>query len=435
MALVGGVGLGCGAAATPAEQTVPTASRVRAASTLPPPALRVAMDDVQERLSQVGLQPWDAVQSNGFISDGGRFVHPVELPAERCITLVALATRGVGDMDAALYSADGDMLAADAQPDSHPAIQVCGGDAAAQLYYVVHAYEGAGSFLMRAFEGPRAAFAGTAIELGGSPAIALTPRVAPSVQDEMDTVALGLSRRGFSPLRLPRRMVLDAGQRVRQGIQVEAGQCYTAAAFAFRGLSKVALRVFDEQGAEIASGGGERPVAQVQFCALKATHFSTETFAASGEGQVAMLLYHGNAHRVLTGPGLWLGRLRPTRQANAAKLGAFAKTHLPEAASIDNLREVGSGSLAPGQAVEHQLRIPAGGCYGLRVVADATLPEVLLSVRNTQGRYEPLPNGLVCESVPRPVVVRLVARGGYGAYSLAIRSGRALRKRPGAGGR
>ena len=78
------------------------------------------------------LEPLGAVASRdafgGFMSTGGRSTQRFELPAKSCMTLVAIAAQGVHDMDAAVYGPEGDLVAADSQPDAHPTIQLCAGE-------------------------------------------------------------------------------------------------------------------------------------------------------------------------------------------------------------------------------------------------------------------------------------------------------------------
>ena len=112
--------------------------------------------------------------------------------------MVAIASRGVHDMDAAVYSPEGELLAADSQPDAHPTIQVCSGEQEARLYYVVHIYEGAGAYLMVPFAGGSEQLEAGARVLGGRPA---TARLGERDEGDLDRVAAfrdGVMRRASS---------------------------------------------------------------------------------------------------------------------------------------------------------------------------------------------------------------------------------------------
>lgn len=380
------------------------------------------MADVERRLADVGLSIHFGMHLHGFIAHGGRMTRAVDVPAETCLTLVALSTEGVGDMDAALYTADGEVLAADAQPDAHPAIQICGGPDPVRLYYVVHAYSGAGSFLMEAFSGPRSAFERAAAELGGQPALASVPGVNPAVDDLIEDIAQGLRKRGFQPIEAPLKLAMEARQRVRVGLHVAPGRCYAVAAFGVDGIDNLELRILDQRGEPLALDTSALAQAEVQFCSREDAQFTAETYAVAGGGAAAMLLFQGNAHQVLPGAGLWLDKSGGLSRASGAR-ATVAKTVEPEptgtgARSSESATSARlTGVLAPGQVVEQRLRL-GPGCYELSTEADTSLVSLAAQWAPEGARMEPVPS--LCLRETRWVRLRLSALSGQGRYAAVV---------------
>src|SRR5262245_52005221 len=101
-----------------------------------PPALRKDLDVVSRTLERAGLRAsgrglW------GFMLAGSHATLPVTIDANSCVTVVARATHGARDVDAALYAADGRLLALDSGAGASPAVQACANEASAQAYYVI----------------------------------------------------------------------------------------------------------------------------------------------------------------------------------------------------------------------------------------------------------------------------------------------------------
>lgn len=378
------------------------------------------MANMERRLGAVGLSLHPGTHLHGFIAHGGRMTRAIDVPADTCLTLVALSTEGVGDMDAALYTADGEVLAADAQPDAHPAIQICGGSDPIRLYYVVHAYAGAGSFLMEGFSGPRSTVLRAARELGGQPALATVPGVEPAVEDLIEDLAQGLRKRGFQPIEAPLKLPLEARQRVRVGLHVAPGRCYAVAAFGVDGIDNLELRILDQHGDPLALDTSPLAQAEVQFCAREDAQFTAETYAVAGGGSAAMLLYQGNAHQVLPGAGLWLDKSGGLSQgsgthATVAKTVGSANTDDQSRSAHPSARV--TGALSPGQVVEQRLRLDRG-CYGLSTETAPSL--VALDVQWTPegGPMEREPH--LCIREARWVRLRLSALAGQGRYAAII---------------
>jgi hypothetical protein len=388
--------------------------------------LSVTMRGVAERLEPTGLKP-STLTLRSFVAAGDRHSFPLTLPAHTCATLVALASAAVADIDAALYAPDGELLGVDAQPDAHPTLQVCALDAPRLLYYVLHAYDGAGTVLMVGFVGPRDSVEAAARVLGGQPALA---RGSATEVDQLDRIASfsdAVRRRGFATRAAPLGVPLEAGQAVRVRIGVRAGSCYTAAGFAEAGLTALDLRVLDDEGSELGADHAGLDSAAAQFCTDRSADYAVELASRLGAGRAQLLLYEVEASALGGERGLWLGdEVRHTvmrQELDSVLAGTLAQ------ARSDGYGErvlEQRGRLGPGEVQEHALRLPAAGCS--RVVLQGGRGLGRLELRAHDGSGHELARAVgqggsarlhLCPPA-QELRVQVTALGGQGAYALLV---------------
>lgn len=288
------------------------------------PALRKELDRVSKALERAGWHPrgrglW------GFMLAGSHATLPVRISAGSCVTMVARATRGARDVDAALYSADGRLLALDSGTGSNPTVQACAGDSDAQAYYVVQFYDGDGSFVAIPYFGERKGLRRARAAVGGKPAFAEIVDAPEVAEEPISALAEGLRKRGYSAVGEPRQFAIAEGERVRATLPVEAGQCYTVASFGGPGVQELRLRLLDERGDVVSEADEAMPRAAAQLCARATAPYSIEAEAALGGGEVLLLTYQVDVLTAGGDAGLWLGN-RPDRQIRPA---AKQPTELP----------------------------------------------------------------------------------------------------------
>ena len=138
-------------------------------------------------------------------------------------------------MDAALYSADGDVLASTRSPTRIRRSRSAPAHEPRTLYYALQVYEGAGTFLMAGFIGQQSTLDGAAKLLGARPTVARLGYSEPDGPGRVAAFRDGLQRRGFSRCRR-RCACRSLDQHIRAALAVEPGECYTAAGFALDGL-------------------------------------------------------------------------------------------------------------------------------------------------------------------------------------------------------
>jgi hypothetical protein len=278
-----------------------------------PPELLKSMEQLARSLREQGYAAGKHSYA-GFLLSGEHVTLSVPIAANTCVTLVALATEHVRDLDAALYAADGELLGSDTESNARPAIQACTAEAA-QAYYVMQLYEGSGSFLVVPFYGPRAKLAAAAAAVGGRVTFADMVPHRELADDPLRSLTDGLRKRGYEPVGPDRSFPIVQGERVRLTLPVESGSCYTLAAFGTAGIREIALRAMDEHGADLSVADEGQPQAATQLCAEQNAEYSLESLARAGQGQVTVLVYRTDVITAGGEAGLWLGK----RSAHAAR--------------------------------------------------------------------------------------------------------------------
>jgi len=413
---------GCGGASPiVSDQLRPLRTLTDNASGSGDDSLESRMTSLAEQLENAGLSR-GRIWQRGFVPSGARETLRLELPADTCATIVAMASSGIRDVDATLYLPDGTLVAQDNQPDSHPTLQVCAEGTGRYFYYTLHAYEGAGAFLVASFLSDHTLFARAAAVIGGRPGQVEVAALSPEEQ-AVEAFGEGVGRRGFAPAKDPTRVVLAAAQSVRVPIEVEVAHCYTVAAFALDGLEDINLRVIDDEGNEVADDVTDSREAATQFCVDRAGQFSAEVVAKRGAGVSVVAVYAGAESEVGGNGGLWLGarsvdRLSSRTLEESLREDAAQAMRVGYSAATVRAR----GSLVTGEATEHQVLFKARACTRIAAVGGVGAGVMRLDVRQTTGNL--VPHRIdearveVCTPVASEGQVLVTSRRGYGDYAV-----------------
>lgn len=388
-------------------------------------ALSVRMRELATRLAGAGLTP-GPLDGRGFLAGGGVDTVGLDVPAHSCLTIVALSSTGVRDLDATLFSPEGDTLAEDVEPDPHPTIQVCGGDAPRRVYYSLRAYEGAGAYLFASFAGPRAGFDAAAGVIGGRPGVAGVTQEEVEDDSRQREFANGVARRGFEPGRDATDVRLVSGQAVRVPLSVRGARCYTVAGFPAGGVANVDLRVLDDLGNEVARDVARTPDASVQFCVEQDADWSVEVRSVAGAGAARVAFYEAPVATVGGSSGLWLGeRTSASRWSDPLARAVATALEQARATGWPAPREVTHGRLLQGEAVAHELTLASGRCSLVVVTGGRGLGQLAVRVVDPQGRTlarrEESSQSVaarVCTASALRVRVEVVARRGAGDWAL-----------------
>ncbi|MFI5309365.1 MAG: hypothetical protein ACHQ53_18565 [Polyangiales bacterium] len=390
-------------------------------------ALSKNMRAIAGQLGGVGLTPGQEA-FRGFLTAGARATHRLTLPAHSCVALIAIASGGVHDMDAALYSPDGDVLAVDSQPDAHPTIQVCTGAEAHTLYYALQVYEGAGSFLMAGFLGQQTTLDAASKLIGARPAVARLGNAEPDGPGRVASLREGLQRRGFQQLQAPLQVQMTEDQSVRVALPVEPGQCYTAAGFGLDGLQNVDLRVLDEEGVEVGRDRSTEQDAGVQFCADRRAEFAAELHDVAGAGNALLLLFRVDAASIGGASGLWLGE-RPLAAASTAPLFELVAEVTSRAArdGFKQGRTLRQGRITRGEVVAEPLALREGRCARVHAVGGPGMRGLELRAVDAGGRTVAYAEGAVdttyvhvCAASARELSLEVHAAAGSGPFALTV---------------
>jgi hypothetical protein len=373
---------------------------------------------------------------NGFLASRESAVHEVVVPGGTCTTFTALATDGIRDLDAELHHPSGETLAVDAAADAHPTLQVCAQEGAARPFALrVVNFNGHGAYRILAFPSTEAALSAIAGALGGTPGRVRDRAADPTaarVHERVDTA----TRRGFTALEEPREITLASAQAVWVPLPLRTGQCLLAFVLPEDGLERVAARLLDGDGTELARSDDTAPEAALQFCATQARELVLVLAARQGAGTARVLTFTAPAARLGGGAYLWFGQTA-SRLAGAAETGTgprdcatLARGALAQAEASGFRAALAPRCIDLARGEVERIRIPvdAGHCLRLELVAGSGVarPGLALTVDGSP-LAEHVGPGLgapaivhACSATAREVEATVVARSGSGALGLVV---------------
>jgi hypothetical protein len=361
----------------------------------------VALADALARVEGYRVEP---ALDRGFLAPGARALLPITLEPLTCTAIVAVASPSVADLDAALYTPDGAVLAEDDASDPRPIVRMCTGKQRLSAYLALYAFQGTGSYAAVRMTRPRKESDPVPVaddDVSGSP--------------EFLELVRALHNRGYQDEGPSTRLPLVSGSALRLAAKVVAGQCYSMVADG----EALHLRLFDDEGFEVAQGVGEKGPAALQYCASRSGEFALE-LSARGATRVAQLARFRAAQAAVGGArGAWLGEPVPTPDAEPQ----------PGAAGPPRQCRGPSQSLAKQIALSqgHVLELPlarVGGCALVVAQLHQGLTRLTLRAENAQGAElasQEVRGGSgslqVCAATPGSRVM-VIARAGFGAVSV-----------------
>ncbi|HEY6881688.1 MAG TPA: hypothetical protein VI299_26860 [Polyangiales bacterium] len=375
-----------------------------------------------------------ALLERGFLPPSGRVAFPVHIAASECAMFVALATASMADLDASLYTAEGAALIEDDSTGSRPALTFCASAAhAVDAYFTLHAYQGAGAFVVAQFTRPLRADDDLRTANG-----------------ELMTTALGelaqtLHDRGFEDAAPRVSLPLGDARPVRMAVNVAAGECYTLAAEGGEGVAELGLRLVDAEGGELALGVGEAQpghaqLAALQYCADRRAELALEVVARKGRGFAKVARFRATQALVGGVRALWLGEPSPSERAwqpaasdkavpvtkdeASARAAAESRVPLPKPHAKGAPGE--RIALRQGQLVELAPRAPIASCERWQIELEPGLSRATLRIEDARGELlgeADSDHMRACVAVCAPHSVRrpsLVGRTGFGVLTLRV---------------
>jgi len=414
------VAAGCRRPATPTTPAV-------AALPCPDEVLGGRVEELRARVATGGVR-FAGVLSRGFLTPRGQATSVVELGAGECVSVVAIGSAAIRDLDAHLYDPSGDLVVEDVEVDAHPTVQLCA-TAARRVYHALEAFDGQGAYAVLLFKSDRAGLDAVARAMGGHPGAATGAAGGDAaLERRVTTFRDGIARRGFQGYGDPRPVDLGGAAAVALPLQVSPDRCYTVAAFADDESSALSLRVLDGDLDEVAGDQAGGRDAAAQFCPGTEGPLSVRVERRAGRGAVVLHAFSADAASVGGEGALWLGVRRGVgdQQSVAAAVTAMgarlvaAQVVAPRPGAV-----TAPMALLPGEVRAQPLAVPAGACAlaiagGAPQVARVRLEAVEeLPARVTAGIQRGTVTAVArCAARPMSASLRVMAERGAGPVAL-----------------
>lgn len=387
---------------------------------------------VRQRLRERGYSEAEALARRFALEGRGR-VQPVDLPAGRCTTFVALSGGGMRDLRLSLYDGEGAEVSQDVVEGEGGLVHVCPQWKAAEHgtiphYLVFEAKEGSGAIVAARFEsnpGRSAGFEGLFDSV-------LAPRVPMrEVEAKLSTSRTALRARGLSPLGEPRLERVAEGETLRLARDLDEGRCYVAVAHAGEGVTDVDFFLYDEGGAEVARDLESNAEPILEHCPREGGRHTFEARAFEGAGALGILIFEGPEGAVHEPPP------PGTEEARAQSSSSIASPRDPVATlsqvatqlavrGYEPVFVVRDGPVTPGEVRTHDVLVGPGCGVALGAATEAgTDLDLYLSDPGGRALDRDTRVGGAARVVACPreaSVLRLAVKayGREGSYALAV---------------
>jgi hypothetical protein len=391
-----------------------------------PDGLAFRMREIRDALDTFDLQP-GVQEANGFLSNRETATRHFTVPAKQCMLIVAIASGGLRDMDATLFSPEGYVLAEDSEPHAHPLVQVCAGTVPRRVYYDLRVRSGVGAYWVATFLGTRAQVTKVVHSLTIRPSLAASTPDEARYESKLRDFTQSAQRRNFEMQGRPTRVRAQKGQRVRLPVLARPYRCYTIAAFAIGAIESFDLNVLSESGSELAHDTSQERQAAVQFCPRSDTELSAEIVTRDGVGEVGVAVYQGHV-AVVGGPSAtWLGSGFSSSPSARVEQHVMRRLQMGQWLGYGEPQSAHQGQLRYGEVQSHRIRLVGGECT--RVIATYTqgvrrLEMRLYATDSSQIAHRMSTEGIgtvnLCALQPRVVDVQVVSLFGRGEYSILL---------------
>ncbi len=438
-ALAIGCGCGAGARGRRTDTTLVTADHGGEGEGAVAPGGLAADSPLARRVDEFARQlaprhvEFAGIASSGFITHGTEVTTGIEVPAGRCLSVVALASAGIRDLDAHLFDPNGELVAEDVETDAHPTVQLCA-TGSRRVYHVIEAFEGQGAYVVARFVTDRSGLDEVARVVGGHPGTAAGAGGDRSgAERRLNELREGIGRRGFAPSGDATRADFPSAGAQRFPLAVTPDRCYTLAALADGDITDTDLSVYDPAGEEVARDVRPDRDAFVQLCPAAAGTLAVEVRARPGVGAVLLQSFTADAATVGGANTLWLGERTawgasavPLAEAETAAARALAAMGYATAAHRQAL------TLAPGELREVSVTLEPGRCTAVAATAGRGLGRLALELvdrggdRLARGAFRAGTSvAVVCPTARETLRAVVTAEVGAGEASLTVVPGAA----------
>lgn len=326
--------------------------------------LRARVDELRASVAVGGVR-FDRVLARGFLAPHGQVTHAVDVAAGQCVSIVAVGSPAIRDLDAHLFDPGGDLVVEDVEVDAHPTVQLCA-TTARRVYHALEAFEGQGAYAVLAFASDRAGLEAVARAMGGHPGAATGAAGADgALERRLTAFRDGIARRGFHGYGDPRSVDFGGAGSMILPLQVTPDRCYTVAAFSVEESSALTLSVLDGDLDELAGDPQGGRDAAAQFCPGVEGALSVRVERRAGSGAVVLHAFNADAPSVGGEGALWLGVRRGVGdQQSVEQALASVATRLTAAQVAAPQPDAAAApiTLLPGETRARSLSVAAGRC-------------------------------------------------------------------------
>jgi hypothetical protein len=386
---------------------------------------KLLLGDIPFRATQLGAGPARVVAS-GPIGEGERLGAFVDVPADQCLLGYARGSSSIDDIDVVVFAEEGNPIATDEGPDSHPAVVMCPPHPD-RVYLAVHAASGEGLVALAAQIAPRDHAAEIAMKLGAHGARGEGPRSAeawPGLDERVRTRRAALGGHWEEVKRVA--VTADARTETVLPLAADANTCVDVLAVTDDAVALLDLEVADNEGRVVARAHeGSRDRALV-VCTTMALAGSLHVRPHVGSGLAAIVVAKlpiEEATELSEKPDVaWYATARTVDQAKKTLDGELSRAGYAPGTNA------GGGALTLGRRASLPLDPTPNACARVDVMAGTPLSLFDARVWDDRGALVAAGEGasqvslFVCKA--QKTQLELEARGRPGPFGVVMRKER-----------
>jgi len=386
---------------------------------------KLLLGDIPFRATQLGAGPARIVAS-GPIGEGERLGAFVDVPADQCLLGYARGSNSIDDIDVVVFAEEGNPIATDEGPDSHPAIVMCPPHPD-RVYLAVHAAAGEGLVALAAQIAPRDHAAEIAMKLGAHGARGEGPRSAeawPGLDERVRARRAALGGHWEETKRVA--VTADARSETVLPIAADANTCVDVLAVSDDAVAMIDLEVSDGEGRVVArahEGTHDRSLVVCTTMALSGTlHLRPHVGSGLAAVVVAKLPIEEATELSETPQSAWYATARTVDQAKKTLDGELSRAGYAAGTNA------GGGALTLGRRASLSLDPTPNACTRVDVMAGTPLSLFDARVWDDRGALVAAGEGasqialFVCKA--QKTQLELEARGRPGPFGVVMRKER-----------
>lgn len=386
---------------------------------------KLLLGDIPFRATQLGAGPARIVAS-GPIGEGERLGAFVDVPADQCLLGYARGSSSIDDIDVVVFAEEGNPIATDEGPDSHPAVVMCPPHPE-RVYLAVHAAAGEGLVALAAQIAPRDHAAEIAMKLGAHGARGEGPRSAeawPGLDERVRARRAALGGHWEETKRVA--VTADARSETVLPIAADANTCVDVLAVSDDAVAVLDIEVSDGEGRVVARGHEGSHDRALVLCTTMALSGALHLRPHVGSGLAAVVVAKlpiEEATELSEAPqSAWYATARTVDQAKKSLDGELSRAGYAAGTNA------GGGALTLGRRASLSLDPTPNACTRVDVMAGTPLSLFDARVWDDRGALVAAGEGasqialFVCKA--QKTQLELEARGRPGPFGVVMRKER-----------